>query len=327
MTTPKKRCELGSIFQLISKGFTKAQIQKKLDLKANALANHLRKLEELGNIRRVGKFKIDLLSSSLKHPGVTKNKVHIGFNKRGHAHNITVHFNKKINLKDLPKVKQEKKAKLFEVLDFGSLKFVRKGFTIWINNHNLTLYSNNSYYSGDSLKAKFMALREVDNLIQNLIWKYNFPQVYGIEVFREHYGLIFNKFAKWLNKKGRKMYVQDKKGKTILWVDKSRKDDIGLEEFEGEDPLVINKADNFFESKERTGWVDDTPIVKENVKRINDHEKVLNKSMKVLEGYAQQIALHLEVESKQLTNLERQDKHFENQTKLFEEILKELKKR
>jgi len=96
------------------------------------------------------------------------------------------------------------------------------------------------------------------------------------------------------------MYVEDKKGKSILWVDKSRKDDIGLEEFEGEDPMKINSADEFFKSKDKTGWKDDTPQVKKNSEKINDHDKVLDKSMEILKGYAEQISLHLKVEQGQL---------------------------
>lgn len=327
MLTPKKRSELDIVLSLIKEGKTKAQIRKKLNLKSTALSNRLRRLEELGNIKLNGKYEIILISSSLKHPKVTKNKFTKNFNKRGHAHNVSVHFNKKILLLDLPKIKQDKKAGILEELKFGSLKLVRKGFTVWINKNNLTIYSNNSYYSDNALHSKFRALREIDNLIQYLISKYDFPKVYGIEVFREHYGLIFNKFAKWLNKKGRKMYVQDKKGKSILWVDKSRKDDIGLEEFEGEDPVTINSADNFFESKEKTGWKDDTPQVEDNKKKIQDHDKVIEHAIGTLGKYDEQISLHLEVEKRKLILTEKQERHLAENNMLFKEILKELRGR
>lgn len=320
MTTLKKRCELDRVFNLFKDGFTKKEVKKKLGLKDTALSNHLRRLEESNNIKRVGKYKVEIISSSYQNPKVTKNKLHKGFNKRGHGHNITIPFSKKIDFWDLPKVKEDLKLGLLEKLGFGSLKFVKDRFTIWINKHDLTLYSNNSYYSGNALRSKFATLRNVDTLVENLILKYGFPKSYGIEIFREHYGLIFNKFAIWLNKKGKKMYVQDKKGKSILWVDKSRKDDIGLDEFEGEDPIKINEADDFFESKDKTGWKDDTPQVEDNRKKINNHDKVLDKSMKVLEGYAEQISLHLKVE-------QAQEKHLENQTKLFEEIRDHMKGR
>lgn len=288
MKEAKKRCELGEVLHLLIQNKTKAQIKKETGLSSTALSNQLRRLEDLGAIRREGKFVIKILNANLPsshlHPRVTINQVHIkgGGVKRGHAHNFKVYFHKKVNLKELTKIKQDASLGVFQRLPFGSLKFIRKGFTIWINSHNLTIYSNNSYYSKNALHSKFIALRSVDNLVQNLILKYNLPDNYGIEIFREHYGLIFNAFAKWLNSRGRKMYVEDKKGKTILWVDKSRKDDIGLDEFEGEDPLIINNADTFFKSHEKHGFKVDadftlnglnvlTNACKDNAKNLNDY--------------------------------------------------------
>lgn len=281
-STPKKRCELGEVLKLLNGGKTRAEIIKKTGITKSALSNQLRRLENLGKIRRVGKYKIDVLSSSHLHPGVTKNKFTKNFNKRGHAHNFTIHFHKKPKLLELSKIRQDEKVGILKRMKNGCLRFVKDGFTIWINKQNLTIYSNNSYYSKDGLKTKFQALREVDNLTQNLIWKYDFPKSYGIEVWREHYGLIFNKFAKWLNKQGGKMYVKDERGKSILWVDKSRKDDIGLEEFEGKDPLTMNTADDFFDSKLKTGWKDDTPQVEANQKSIEEIKKEIEKGKRDL---------------------------------------------
>lgn len=307
MVTLKKRCEVDSVFNLLKLGFTKAEVKKKLDLKDTAFANHLRRLEESNNIKRVGKFRVDIISTSYINPKVTKNKLHKGFNKRGHAHNFTIHFAKKIDFWELPKVKQDVKLKVLKKLKFGSLKFIKDGFTIWINKHHLTIYSNNSYYSGNALHSKFSALRNVDTLVENLIIKYGFPKVYGIEIFREHYGLIFNKFAKWLNKKGKKMYVQDKKGKSILWVDKSRKDDVGLDEFEGEDPMKINRADEFFKSKDKTGWKDDTVGVKENKKEIANLKGVFP----AMKEYNKNLKLHTEVQREQLKTQKMMQKMLE----------------
>ncbi len=326
MTPLKKRCEHNEVFKLLKDGLTKAQIRKRLNLKPSALANHLRRLETSGYIKRRGKFVIEILPSSHLTPRVTKNKVHKKLNKRGHAFNFKIHFPKETNLLEKKKVKKEFELGNLEELNFGSLKLIKDKCSIWINkNGTLTIYSNNSYYSDNALHSKFSQLRDIDNLVTNLKERFGFSGVYGIEVFREHYGLIFNKFAKWINKRNQKLYVKNVGNKTILWVDKSRKDDIGLDEFEGEDPLKINSADNFFSSKDKTGWKDDTPQVEDNTKKIEDHDGVINKSMKVLEGYTKQIALHLQVEKKQLTNLNKQDKHFEDQTKILGEIRDYLK--
>lgn len=304
MKEASKKSVLDIIFKLIQEGKNKKEIKEKLGIKKNNLCNQLRRLENLGAIRREGKFVIKILNqnlpSTLLHPGVTINKVQIkgGGVKRGHAHNFKVYFHKKVNLKELPKIKQDASLGIFQRLPFGSLKFIKKGFTIWINSHNLTIYSNNSYYSKNALHSKFIALRSVDNLIQNLILKYNLPDNYGIEIFREHYGLIFNAFAKWLNKKGRKMYVEDKKGKTILWVDKSRKDDIGLDEFEGEDPLIINNADTFFKSHEKHGFKVDADFTLNGFQTLT---KASVQNAKNLNDYAVHLKAHVE-SVKQLGN-------------------------
>lgn len=331
MATPKKRCEVDRVFDLLKAGLTKAQVQKKLNIKPSALANHLRRLEESNNIKRVGKFQVNIISSSYSHPKVTKNKLHKGFDKRGHGHNTTIHFLKKVDFWELPQVKQDLKMKILERLKFGSLKFVRDGFTIWINKHNLTIYSNNSYYSGNALHSKFSALRNVDTLVENLILKYGFPKQYGIEIFREHYGLIFNKFAEWLNKRGKKMYVQDKKGKSILWVDKSREDDIGLDEFEGEDPMMINDAGSFFDSHEKHGFKVDADHILKNEKETNEklkhHDQVTDKAIRTLGKYDEQIALHLKVEQRKLILTEKQTKQLDEQNKIFREIRDELRSR
>jgi len=297
MTPQKKRCEIEEVLHLLSKGLTKAEIKKKLNIKASALSNHLRRLEHSGYIQRKGKFVIEVLQSSYSHHRVTKNQVHKKLNKRGHAYNFRIVFPKEENLILKPKVQHEFEVGNLQKLPFGSLKFIRDKNSIWINKGSLTIYSNNSYYSDNALHSKFRALKEIDNLVIYLKDRFGFGGVYGIEVFREHYGLIFNKFAKWILKKGRKLYVKDKGNKTTLWVDNSRKDDQGLEEFEGGDPIEINTADNYFNSHEKTGWKV-TPEFTLN--KLQGHDQIIEKSMKVLEGYAEQIALHLKVEQEQL---------------------------
>jgi len=297
MTPLKKRCEHDEVFKLLKDGLTKAQIRKRLNLKPSALANHLRRLETSGYIKRRGKFVIEVLPSSHLHPRVTKNKVHKKLNKRGHAFNFKVYFPKEKNLLEKSKVKKEFELGNLEELNFGSLKLIKDKCTIWINkNGTLTIYSNNSYYSDNALHSKFSQLRDIDNLIVSLKERFGFSGIYGIEVFREHYGLIFNKFAKWLLRKGRKLDVKSKGNKTILWVDASRKDDQGLEEFEGDDPLKINSADDFFSSKDKTGWKDETPQVENNKKEIVSLKGVFP----AMKEYNKNLKLHVAVQKAQL---------------------------
>ena len=321
-----KRCELATILMLLSSGKTRQEIIKQTDIKKSALSNHIKRLEDLDNIKRGKGHVIDIISSSLNHPRVTKNKVHKDFNKRGHAHNIKVHFNKHIKLKEKSKVIADERAGLLERLSFGSLKCVRSGFTIWINKDNLTLYSNNSYYSKNALHSKFKALRDVDKLIQELIDKYDFPSSYGIEIFREHYGLIFNKFAIWLNKLGRKMYIENKKGKTILWVDKSRKDDIGLNEFEGENPQKVNSADSFFDSQDKTSWKVDAEFILNGFNKTNENLNLVSDIQKreaeKMEEYAEELRSHKDA----IKMNANQMGEFVNLVRDLKEILKAINK-
>lgn len=321
MGDTKKRSELDYIFNLLEQNKTKLQIKKEMSLNSPALANQLRRLENLGLIKREGKYAITILKSdlpsSLMHPRVTINQVHIrgGGVKRGHAHNFKVYFHKKVNLLELPKIIQEQN--LFKKLSFGSLKLIKKGFTIWINKYNLTIYSNNSYYSKNAMHSKFAALKSVDSLVQELIFKYNLPKIYGIEVFREHYGLIFNTFANWIISKGGKMYVKDNRGKAILWVDKSRKDDIGLNEFEGKEPLIINNADTFFQSHEKHGFKVDADFT---INSINKLTLAQIKGETQLTAYAEQNKEHLAL-IKEYREESRESR------KLTKALLKELKDR
>jgi hypothetical protein len=280
MTPLRKRCELDIILNLLNNGLSKAQIRKKLHIKASNLSNHLRRLENSGFIERQGKFLIKVLPSSHSHPMVTKNKVHISLNKRGHAFNFKIVFPREKNLIEKPKVQNELKQKILKELPFGSLKLIKNKNSIWINRGSLTIYSNNSYYSGNALHSKFRALKEIDNLANYFKDRFGFSGIYGIEVFREHYGLIFNKFAKWILGKKRKLYVKDRGNKSILWVDSSREDDIGLQEFEGNDPLRINSADEYFQSHERTGWKVTPEFMLGSINKVTQNQMIFAENMR-----------------------------------------------
>lgn len=247
MKTEKTRRDPKEVFDLIVKEKTKKEISKELDLSRSALANHLEKLEISGHIKREGKYIIKVLRSSYLNPKVTKNRINKKLNKRGHAHDFSVIFSKEQRLWENELIINEFKKGKLKKLGFGSYQLIKKKYTIWINKESLTIYSNNYFCSDKSLKTKFASLRDVDNLIRDLKTKFNISGEYGIEVFREHYGLIFNKFAKWILEKGKKLYVKDKGNKAILWVDDSRKDDMGLKELEGKDPMQIDKIDEYCE--------------------------------------------------------------------------------
>jgi len=266
--------ELDRILNLLSIGFTKKQIQEKLNLSKSNLSNYLGKLENQGYILRQGKYEVQVIASSLTNPKVTKIPIHKLLNKRGHAFNFKILFPSEENLKKNPLVQQFIIKRHPKILKFGSIQFKYKRNTIWINKNSLTIYSNNSYYSDNALHSKFQAMKEIDLLIRYLKQKFSFKGIYGIEIFREHYGLIFNKFAEWLLERKGKMEVKDKGNKSILWVDDSREDDINLKEFEGVRPLKINKADNYFKSLDNLGW-EDPRILRGKLKELSEQNIML----------------------------------------------------
>jgi hypothetical protein len=282
-TPPSKRCEFDSILNLLSQGFNKKQIREKLNISSSNLSNHLRRLENSSYIERKGKYVINVLKiappNSLCTHRVTKNQTHFHLNKRGHAYNFKVVFPKEQNLIEKEKVQHEFKVGNLQKLKFGSLKLIKDRCSIWINKGSLTIYSNNSYYSGNALYSKFRALKDLNKLIIYLKDRFGFGGIYGIEIFREHYGLILNKFAQWILKRGGKLYVKEKGNKTILWVDNSREDDIGLKEFESEDPMRINSADNYFQSHERTNWKVTPEFILTAMNGIQQNQIIFDKNM------------------------------------------------
>ncbi len=319
MLTGDKRCELDIVLSLLVKGYTKKKIRDKLDIKTTTLSNRLRRLEDLGCIERKGKYVINVLQSSHLNPKVTKNQVHKKLNKRGHAFNFKIIFPNEKNLKTKRNVQSELKLKKLEKLQFGSLKLIKDNNTIWINKDSLTIYSKNSYYSENAMHSKFRAMKDIDNLIYYLRGRYEFKGIYGIEVFREHYGLIFNEFAKWMLKKKKKMYVKNVNNKTIFWIDDSRKDDIGLKEFESSDPLKINSADNLFKSHEETGWKVTPEFI---LKGFAEQNKAIKGNADNINNYAKHLRAHVQSVKDLGAGVEKQNILFERMAIVLEKIEK-----
>ena len=332
MVKQKIRRDPKEVFDLIVKEKNKKEIAKELGLSKTALANHLERLELSGHIKREGKYLIKVLQSSYLNPKVTKNRVSKKLNKRGHAFNFKILFPEEKDLREKDLVISELKKKKLEELGFGSYKFNKKKNTIWINKESLTIYSNNSYYSENALHSKFTAIRDIDNLIGDIKRKFNFRGVYGIEVFREHYGLIFNKFAEWCLGKGKKLYVKDKGNKAILWVDDSRKDDIGLKEFEGKDPMLMNRSDEYFDDVLITneGKVDSSFILNGfeiATKQINQLTMAQVEGSKQLTEYAEQNREHLAL----IQDYRKESQHSREESKqnrvLIMELIKSINKK
>lgn len=254
----KSNTALVETFKFIKLGKGKGELKKLLNISSSALSNRLKRLEDLGCINLVGKYGIELTGSSLNHPKVTRSLIDKRLNKRGHAHGSTFVFSQKNDLWNNKKIIKEFQKGRIEKLEYGSYRLDYKKFTILINREDFTIYSKkkNSYFSKNALHSSFFALKDLDRLARYLKGRYDLKGVYGIRIFREHYGLIFNKFAKWILDQGRKLEIKDdkKSGKTTIWVDDSKDDDVGLKELETGTPQKANTLDEWGEKMDRAGW-------------------------------------------------------------------------
>jgi len=243
-------------------------------------------------------------------------------NIRGHAFNFKIIFQTEKNLLENKIIRNLVESKRAEVLSFGSIRFKQDKNTIWINKGSITVYSNNSYYSEDANHTKFRALQDIDQLARDLKYKFQLMGIYGIQIFREHYGLIFNEFAKWILSQNRKFTLENKNNKAIFWVDDSMKDDIGFKEFEGNNPGKINNAAKLFESHDRTNW-SQTPEVQI---KINEQQQEINRQFgegfkettKQLNYFGENMVSHVKA-------IQGISAGLEQQTKLFEELRDFLK--
>lgn len=307
--TNKNLDVLEQTLNLIKIGKGKGELRKLLDLTPTALSNRLKRIENLGAINLIGKYGIEVTGSSLKHPEVTRTLVDKKLNKRGHANNFTALFPNENDLWENERVKKEYAQKKLKKLGFGSYQLVHKGFKIWINRNSLTIYSSNSYFSEDALKSKFWALKDVDNLLKYLKGRFELKGIYGIKCFREHYGIIFSKFAEWLLGQGRKMLVRNKGEEAILWIDDSLKDNIGakvpLKEFEGKDPQTINTVDEWGKDMDEEGWTK-TSKLKEDIGENKKELVNLKGVFPAMKEYNENLKLHTAVQKAQLENQEAQ---------------------
>lgn len=262
----------------------KGELRRRLELSPTALSNRLKRLEDRGCINLIGRDIIELTGSSYKHPRVTRSLIDKKLNKRGHATGASIVFSQNNDIWNNKKLIKEFKSGRVKRKDYGSYSLDYKGFTILINRKDFTVYAQKkrSVFSGDALKDKFVMLKDLGDLARYLKGRYELKGIYGIRVFREHYGIIFDKFATWILESGRKIDIKDKEGKSIIWVDDSKDDDIGLKERESSDALTANTMDQWGKDMDEQGWPlaskikDDISENKKTVASIGEMQKYLS---------------------------------------------------
>ncbi len=204
------------------------------------------------------------------------------------------YFNKRIKLKNNEQ----------ELFNYGALtiKTTTKSIIIKIP----TIYAKNI---DEATLQTFGIIESTYPKIENL-FKVKLVKNYKscMEVVCQEFANLNDVLARIYNKRGEQLLITGEDEKIWMITDKSFNGD------EREYVHPIKAADDEPAISTAMNILRDEPtIMKENQSKVNGHDKILGKSMKVLEGYAEQIALHLRVEQKQ-------EKHLKNQTKLFEEI-------
>lgn len=328
-----KKVGLVEVLSEIRSGLSPAQISKKYDIPKQNVSYFVGKLKEQGCIEKIGYGVWNYLKPYEK----SKKRVVIGSNSSGGLKPNTIRGHGFMFKLDLPNDFRNWN-KREEILKDLKIKFdpyfvggVKRGQRITAQKTKVALTDKSivinfpeSYIAETPTLARKDAVAKFLRVVKHLerILRANFSQFgqYKFRVSRQHYALIKNSLARQYlddeyNKK--KLHIYSGRGLWLL-IDNS----FNLEELEAVHKNTAvkdsTKVQNFFNGLDMVeGYTPQYVLTK-----LKDHDQVIGKSMKVLEGYAEQIALHLKVE-------QAQEKHLENQTKLFQEIrdvLKDLKK-
>lgn len=174
-------------------------------------------------------------------------------------------------------------------------------------------FDERSFFAETAKESKSYALKEFLRIVKKLERMFNNSPLsqfgrYKIKITRQHYALIRNALAKQYINENKKLEVYTARGLWLL-ID----DSFNLEELETVHPDSAEKDNK--QVQEHFNNIKETPlevikelkpiVVKE---KLDDHDKVINKSMQVLEGYSEQIALHLVVEKRIANALEKMEK-------------------
>lgn len=299
----QKRVGLVHILNLIKEGKSPAQISKDLSVAKQTIAYYVDKLKKLDCIERVGygswRFIKDLKQVPINHKGTRK-----GSNSdlqkreiRGHAFIWKIRFYDPINWENV--VQKYKKLTLtFQRICKGKVfRTIFRSRKIWLTKDGMVIYESLDFFGPSSFSVKGTAVYEMDLIVKDLLRKLGLRfREYQFTTSREHYAIIKNELAKQYNDRKEKMIIKTEDGSVWLWIDHSK----GEHELETKDPIINRQVQNHYNSHRKHGFKHDADFIENQDQKIKKHDQIIDKSMKVLKGYSEQIALHLEVEKQQL---------------------------
>lgn len=301
MVTLPKKFELATIIHLIKSDFTKKQIRDNLNISKTQLSYYLRRLENKGYIRRVGKYEIRLLRSSNSYPKGTHSEVQENTKKfelhktrkqiRGHAFIWKIKTKNKINWKNRLK---ESKIK-FQLIGIKKSvpRIIFNNKKIWLTREGMIIYEPESFFSNSSFTSKGMAVYLLDKTIKELGRHLKIDlRGYMFTTSREHYSIIKNELAKQYNQNKEKLEVYDD-GKKWLWIDDSH----SLQELETSDPKQNRGVQLWYNDMKQTNWKATPSFLMEsigaNVNHINAIVKYNKKQQKQMTEFATALNKHI----------------------------------
>ena len=315
---------LYSIFLLIDSGKTFKEIQKELRISKQNLNYYIRPLKTIKYIEKVGygtwktikKYDEKEIQKNLKK--VTK-ITKIGLSQlqeekdkreiRGHAFQIKL---------ELPKDYKNwnKREKIFNLIGLHYKPLlvggIKRGQQAEINKIKVHFYNKSivvnleeSYLFRTAKESKSYALTDFLKIIKKLERMFNNSPLsqygkYRFRVTRQHYAIIKNSLAKQYLNENKKLNCYTGKGLWLL-IDNS----FNLEELETVHPQTADEDNEKVQEVFNNIKKEPIEVIKEmthsNIKReLTNHDRIIDKSMEVLKGYAEQITLHLKVEKQQL---------------------------
>lgn len=253
---PKNNLNL-IVFNYIEKGFSPAQIAKKLEMKKPAIQYYIKNLRANGLIEKVG-YGVWIAKKSWQEVQKTTQVAQPSYNLnlfkpdniRGHAFMFKVRL-PSLNNWGARELIFEKQNIDFERLNIpgGGQKLLFRGRKVWLTNKSIVVYEKSSFLAPTAEVSRSNAINELTKLLVGLenLLKANFKigGKYYFQVSRQHYALVKNALAKQYNDQGQKLSVYSENG---LWfvIDNSYNLD-EAEALHAKTALTdIKKVQNFF---------------------------------------------------------------------------------
>jgi len=293
------------ILRLLQSGLNVTDLAKIRKVSRASVYKVIKELINKGLLERIDK------SYSLTLKGIEGLHSFVGLRYNLRQHNFHVKF----KVMDSPK-NWDKKRNEFRKLPYFNKRIKLKNNEQELFNYgSLTIKTTTKHviikiptiYAKDITEATLQTFDIIESTYPKIENLFNIKLVKNykacMEVICQEYARLNDVLAKIYNKRGDQLLITGDDGKIWMITDKSFNGDereyIHTEKAP-EDEESISTAMNILRDEPR--------IMKDNQNKIGDQNQIINKSMKVLEGYSEQIALHLEVEREQLkTQKQMQD--------------------